>query len=153
MRNSRNWTVSLALALVLSGAASLAAQPAKATSSEARKLYALEDGWTVALVQRDAAFFKRMLGPEYVYTDEGGVIGSAELIKSAIGGSDTVTAAHNENMKAVIHGNVAIVTGILVTKGRGAKGAFAHRYRYTDTFLKRGKSWVCIASEDFDIAK
>ena len=52
-------------------------------------------------------------------------------------------------MHAIVYGNTAIVTGILWMRGRGTAGAFEHRYRYTDTWMKLGGRWQCIASQDY----
>jgi hypothetical protein len=64
-------------------------------------------------------------------------------------GTDTVQQAGNEQMRVVLHGNtVAVVTGILWMRGRGPNGAFVHRYRYTDTWMRKQGVWRCIASQD-----
>jgi ketosteroid isomerase-like protein len=64
-------------------------------------------------------------------------------------GTDTVLQAGNEEMKIIIHRpNVAVVTGILWMRGRGPGGAFLHRYRYTDTWLRDQGTWRAIASQD-----
>lgn len=124
---------------------------ASADSAAARELYRLEDRWCAALVARDAAFFRRNLHPDYVYSDERGTFTRDQVIAEQVGGTDTVTSAANENMRAHVHGGAAVVTGILVVRGRGAQGPFAHRYRYTDTWLHTPAGWQMIASQDYDI--
>jgi ketosteroid isomerase-like protein len=52
-------------------------------------------------------------------------------------------------MHAIVYGNTAVVTGILWMRGRGPAGPFEHRYRYTDTWMKLGGRWQCIASQDY----
>lgn len=49
------------------------------------------------------------------------------------------------------HGTTGVVTGILATRGRGASGPFAHRYRCTDTWVRRDGRWVCVAARDHDM--
>jgi len=131
------------------------AQPTRAAATAdsvaARELYRLEDAWCAALVKRDAGFFRRMLHPDYVYSDERGTFTKDQVIAEQVGGTDSVQYAANENMRAHVHGSAAVVTGILVVKGRGAHGAFQHRYRYTDTWLRTAAGWRMIASQDYDI--
>ena len=136
------------------GAQTPAAAPAQRSAAQSkvkRELFKVEESWTRGLVRRDAALFNRLIADDFVYSDERGVFTKAQIIAEATAGSDTVEAASNEDMVAHVHGNVAVVTGILVTRGRGANGPFSHRYRYTDTWLKRGGRWVCIAAQDYDM--
>ena len=124
------------------------AQPA---TPAATMLYRLEDQWCKALIARDSSFFKRTLHPDYVYSDERGTFGRAQVIAEQVGGTDTVRYAANEDMHAHVHGDAGVVTGVLVVRGRGQSGAFQHRYRYTDTWLRQGGRWLMIASQDYDI--
>ena len=45
-----------------------------------RELFAAEDEWTRALVHRDAAIFDRLIAPDWVYSDERGIIGKRQAI-------------------------------------------------------------------------
>lgn len=123
-----------------------------AQSTTARTLLDLEDGWAKALVRRDVAYFRRMLAPGFVYTEDAAVMTADEVIKGATG-PDRVEFAGNEGMKVHDFGNTAVVTGILVVRGRGKDGAFNHRYRFTDTWQKRGGRWQIIAAQDYLIPK
>jgi ketosteroid isomerase-like protein len=64
-------------------------------------------------------------------------------------GADTVHAASNEGMRAFIYGNSAVVIGVLRMKGRGPKGPFDNRYRYTDSWAMIDGQWRCVASQDY----
>src|SRR5262249_40919973 len=114
---------------------------AAAAPPDARELFRLQDQWGTALVKRDAAFFRRTLHPDYVYSDERGTFTKDQVIAEQIG-TDTVQSAGNENMRAHVHGSAAVITGLLTVSGRGPKGPFSHRYRYTDTWLRQGTGWV-----------
>jgi hypothetical protein len=132
----------------LSTIAAQAPTPRPATSVE-RTLFRLEDQWTRALVNRDEAGFGRLLAPRFVYTENDQVMTKAQLIDAVVRGSDTVESATNEDMKAYVYGNTAVVTGWLVVKGRGTNGAFNRRYRYTDTWMFRSGRWQVIAAHDY----
>ena len=114
-----------------------------------RTLFSLEDGWTQALVRRDAAAFDRLLAPRFVYTENDQVMTRAQLIDALTRGADTVESASNEDMTAYVYGNTAVITGWLIVKGRGPNGAFNRRYRYTDTWVRRQGGWQVIAAHDY----
>lgn len=143
-----------ALAALSLGPCRLTAQSAPisaSTSPAARELFRLEDQWARALIVRDSGFFRRTLHPDYVYSDERGTFDRQQVIAEQVGGTDSVQYAANENMRAHVHGSAAVVTGILVVRGRGQSGPFRHRYRFTDTWLRQDGRWWMIASQDYDI--
>ncbi len=130
------------------------ARPRSAAQTRAeRELFRVEEEWTRGLVRRDAGIFRRLLDADFVYSDERGVFNKEQIIAEATAGSDTVEAASNEDMVAHVHGNTGVVTGILVTRGRGKDGPFSHRYRYTDTWVKKGGRWICVAAQDYDMPR
>jgi ketosteroid isomerase-like protein len=133
--------VALALTLV-------AHQP-PADSAAARELYRIEDQFAQAVVRRDAAALRRIVAPRWVYSDESGVMEREAGVKAFTSGTDTVTSAGNDRMRALVYGTTAVVIGELWMKGRGPKGAFTHRYRYTDTWAKLDGRWQCVASQDY----
>jgi ketosteroid isomerase-like protein len=114
-----------------------------------RTLFALEEDWTRALVRRDGETFDRLIAPQFVYTENDQVMTKEELIRAVVSGSDTVESAGNEEMRAYVYGNTAVVTGWLVMRGRGASGPFNRRFRYTDTWLYRDGRWRVIAAQDY----
>jgi ketosteroid isomerase-like protein len=148
---------SLVVMLVLVTLSDLPAQerprapaPAKGATPE-EVLLRSEDGWAAALVKRDAAYFNRMLAPAFVYTEDAKVMTRADVLRDATSGTDTVTAAHNEDMVVHQAGAVtAVVTGILVVEGRSSGKRFAHRYRFTDTWVKQNDGqWQIVAAQDY----
>ena len=129
----------LALALVV-----------QSPDADARAILQLEDGWASGLVKRDTVTFKRLLASGFVYTENDQVMDRAAVLESVSRGSDTVEAAHNEEMQVHRYGSVtAVVTGWLVVQGRGPNGAFNRRYRFTDTWVKRNNSWQIVAAQDY----
>lgn len=123
---------------------------AQAQDADTRALLRLEDGWASALVKRDTVTFKRLLAEGFVYTENDQVMDRAAVLESVSRGSDTVEAAHNEEMQVHRYGSVtAVVTGWLVVQGRGARGSFNRRYRFTDTWVKRNNSWQIVAAQDY----
>jgi ketosteroid isomerase-like protein len=135
------------IALLVATASSAAAQQGNKADEQA--LFKLENDWTQAVVKRDAAIMHHLTAPKWVYSDESGVMEREAGIKAFTTGTDTVREASNERMRALIYDKSAVVIGVLVMKGRGPKGAFTNRYRYTDTWAKLEGRWQCIASQDY----
>ena len=120
-----------------------------ALSAAARSLLQLEDSWATALVKRDAAVFRRLLAQGFVYTEDDKLMSREDVLREVASGSDTVTAAHNEDMVVHEFGTTAVVTGWLIVQGHGSAGAFDRRYRFTDTWVKRNGSWRIVAAQDY----
>ena len=127
---------------------------AKAKSSDVEKtLYRLEDDFARAVVRRDAKALDKLVAPRWVYSDESGVMDRAAGIKAFTSGTDTVTSASNETMKAIVYPNSAIVIGVLRLKGRGPQGPFDRKYRFTDTWVLLDGRWQCVAAQDYLMPK
>ena len=123
---------------------------ATAQDADTRTLLQLEDNWASALVKRDRVVFERLLADGFVYTENDQMMDRTTVLNSVVAGSDTVVAAHNDSM--VVHRfgpATAVVTGWLVVGGRGATGEFRRRYRFTDTWVKRGGGWQIVAAQDY----
>jgi hypothetical protein len=118
--------------------------------ADTRALLQLEDDWASALVKRDPVVFERLLADGFIYTENDQPMSRQAVLNSVVAGSDTVAAAHNDSMVVHRFGPVtAVVTGWLVVGGRGANGQFRRRYRFTDTWVKRGGRWQIVAAQDY----
>jgi ketosteroid isomerase-like protein len=117
--------------------------------TEPRVLLRLEDEWALALIQRDAAVFRRLLADRFIYTEDDRTMSRDDVLHEVAAGADTVTAAHNEDMRVHRFGTTAVVTGWLVVAGKGPGGPFDRRYRFTDTWVKRGGGWQIVAAHDY----
>jgi hypothetical protein len=141
----RSLTRSMLLLAMLAGATH--AQKVKPGAVE---LIRLENAWASGLVKRDSVLFDRLLAAKFVYTENDKLMSRADVLHDVVAGTDTVTAAHNEGMQVHEYGSVtAVVTGWLIVEGRGSSGAFTHRYRFTDTWVKRQSRWQIAAAQDY----
>jgi len=123
---------------------------ANVQDADSRALLQLEDDWASALVKRDRVVFERLLADGFVYTENDQLMDRGTVLNGVVAGSDTVVAAHNESMTVHRYGPVtAVVTGWLVVGGRGASGEFLRRYRFTDTWEKRGGRLQIVAAQDY----
>ncbi len=135
--------------------ASFGAPPARSQSppgprdSDERALLRLEDSWAAALVRRDGATFRRLLADGFVYTENDRTSTRDDVLHDVEAGPDRVESAHNEDMRVHRFGTTAVVTGWLVVRGRGVNGRFDRRYRFTDTWARRGGRWQIVAAHDY----
>ena len=142
--------VGTALLFVLTAPPLVAQQKAVRATPTATELVRLENQWTTGLVRRDRALFEKLLAPRFVYTENDKLMSRADVIHEVAEGSDRVTAARNEGMMVHEYGAItAVVTGWLIVEGRGASGAFTHRYRFTDTWVKGPSGWQIVAAQDY----
>jgi hypothetical protein len=144
------------LGVVIVGAAAIAVTAAfdfmQKPSATQKAVFALEEEWTRALVRRDTMAFKRLTTPGFVYTEDNVVMNQRELIDAIITG-DKVDWAGNEGMKLYDYTPVAVVTGVLVVRGKKNNRTYTNRYRFTDTWLYRNGTWQAIAAQDYLIPK
>ncbi|PYO27534.1 MAG: hypothetical protein DMD73_08940 [Gemmatimonadetes bacterium] len=117
--------------------------------TEPRVLLRLEDEWALALIHRDAAVFGRLLAEGFIYTEDDRTMSRDDVLRDVVAGPDTVQTAHNEDMRVHRFGATAVVTGWLVVGGRGPNGPFDRRYRFTDTWVRRGGGWQIVAAHDY----
>jgi ketosteroid isomerase-like protein len=102
--------------------------------------------WDEAFKQRDVQAIGQFLTDDFKLTDAtGAVLTKAEylmsVVKSPEFGRDIPYAS--EDVKVVINGNSATVTGRSAVKGRGRgrAQAFAGTYRFTDRWVNQNGTW------------
>src|SRR5689334_22518520 len=94
------------IALLAAVASASAQQPKTATpKSDERTVLDLEDAWARGVVKRDAATFKRLLAPGFVYTEDDRVETGDQVVHDIVSGTDTVTSAVNEQLATHSFGN------------------------------------------------
>ena len=143
--------VSRSLILVILCAPALLAQKKeKPVKPGAVELKRLENQWAAGLVRRDRALFDKLLAKRFIYTENDKMMQRDDVLHDVAEGSDTVTAARNEDMDVHEFGaTTAVVTGWLIVEGRSKGQPFAHRYRFTDTWVKRKAGWQIVAAQDY----
>ena len=149
MKPSRLIVLSALVACGVSVAPAQQPNAATARTPDERAVLDLEEAWAKAVVKRDAATFKRLLAPGFVYTEDDRVQTGDQLTHDIVSGTGTVTEARNEQLQTRAFDNVMIVTGWLVMQGHDGGKPFTRRYRFTDTWLKRSGQWQIIAAQDY----
>jgi len=117
------------------------------TESVEQELIKLENGWLQAFFKKDIAFSDRFLADDYMGTDEhGNVKTKAQEIAEIKAGAHLSTSGVQDNIKVRVYGDAAVVTGRNIMKGLFEGKEYSSPYLWTDTFIKRGGRWQCVAS-------
>lgn len=136
-------------AFIFSISSLASAQFQKFPDNDSTIIMRLENDWASALVKRDKAVFNKLLASDFFYTENEKMYTRAEVIQSAMSVTDTVNSAYNRDMNVHIKDKTAIVTGWLYVNGKGPKGNFNRKYRFTDIWYNQKGSWQLIAAQDY----
>ena len=109
-----------------------------------------EKRWSAAIAKHDTVTIESMAAADFVgVSSKGKVQNRRAMLADVKGDKDTYTSAKAEKLAVHMYGSgVAVVVGISNQKGSGKDGtAFDRTYRFTDTWIDRGGSWQCVASQ------
>jgi len=113
-------------------------------------LLQLEQGWNLALKNKDVSWFEQNLADDVTDTSSGsGVLHSKADDIAALKNDKTVYGSLElSDLQIRIEGNAAIVTGVNHLKGKDESGeAFDLKLAFTDTYIKRNGRWLVWASQ------
>jgi ketosteroid isomerase-like protein len=138
---------SLYFVFLLLMALPLSAQHSASPGSDQIRLMALENAWNQAVQQKDRIALDMLIGPELVYVDyDGKLMDRAEYLASVQSAELHPERIVNEAMNVHIYGAAAVVNGVYRENGTKNGKPYSLRERFTDTWLRHGESWVCVAS-------
>lgn len=127
---------------------SLCVQGQVASDDEASRVLALENAWNQAEVNGDARALAQLLAPSFVYTDYDGSLMDRSAFLAHVGRRDDhYQQLGNEEQTVHLNANVIIVTGIYREKVTVNGKSVVRRGRFTDTWIKDLRAWVCAASQ------
>jgi ketosteroid isomerase-like protein len=93
----------------------------------------IEYEWGEAFERRDMATLDRLMADEYILTDPlGNVRSKAESLAALKTNEIHFESTKSDNVKVVINGDTAVVTGRSTFKGRYKGWPMGGRYQYTD---------------------
>jgi len=133
----------------VSPAGATATAPSRKGSVEAT-LKDNENRWEASYAAHDSSVAQSFVASDFngVYWD-GRVMGQSGVISEIKKDKDTYKSAVNEKLAVHSYGpGVAVVVGTAREKGTGKDGKpFDRTFRFTDTWVKRGGQWQCVASQ------
>ena len=142
-------TFSIALLALIAMSAVLFAQEKSSTSNDEIQITQLERAWNQAEARHDAAAVTNIVADTLSYIDfDGSIMNKAEYVKDVTSTAYQADHLYDEGLKVVVYGNAAVVTGIYRETGNSKGKNYVHRVRYTDTWIRRGGVWQCVASQN-----
>jgi ketosteroid isomerase-like protein len=115
------------------------------------KIVALEKAWNQAYKLGDRHALDGILDDQIVLiSDDGSVQSKAEFLASIkktnsnSGSQDQQVAP--ESISVHLYGNTAIATGVFRAKGVQGGKPYVRRERFVDTWVNKGGTWVCVAT-------
>jgi ketosteroid isomerase-like protein len=100
----------------------------------------------------DAACIEQGVMEDYILINSRGKIGTrADDLAEAKKGDPKYEIFENHDMKARVHGDSAVVTGVTQTKGISGGQPFDAEFRFTDTFVKDHGRWRLWAGQAMKI--
>jgi ketosteroid isomerase-like protein len=141
------------LSLLLSTSSRLIAQTKPPDVEQARVL-GLENAWARAVKQKDVSALQMMLAAELVYVDyDSTLMNKAEYLLSVQSLTLRPQRVVNESVSVRLFGAAAVVTGVYRENGEKNGKPYVLHERFTDTWVRRGESWMCVASDSTLITK
>ena len=140
------------LALSIAGWAQVATQ-LKSGSAE-QELLKLEKEWDDATLKGDAAFLERIYASDIFITNSDGTLATRAQDIATVKSAETVYATCvSDNMKVHVYGETAVVSGRNTETGKEKGKDFSRQTLWTDTWVKIGGQWKCVATQGTLIAK
>jgi ketosteroid isomerase-like protein len=118
-----------------------------------RTITDLENQWAVAQRDGKAEVVAPMLAESFINTDaDGQTYGKDRLLSTLKGGKWEQNGI--SDVKVTVYGNTAIATGAWAGKGVDGDGSkIDRRERWTDTWVRMGGKWLCVASQQTSAEK
>jgi ketosteroid isomerase-like protein len=113
------------------------------------QILALENAWNHAEVEHDPAALELILTDDFVITEPDGTLQTKrDHMAATKDASYHYDLLVSEDFRIRLYGTVAVVTGSYHEKGSAKGSHFDRRGRFTDTWIKLGPTWRCVASHD-----
>ena len=126
----------------------VASQSVPSTADEEARVLSLEAAWNRAEQQKDTRALNLLLADTLSYVDyDGTLMDKPEFLSSARDRSLHPVQITDESIRAHIYEQSAVVTGVYREMGTNKKKTYQRRGRFTDTWVKLGDTWQCVASQ------
>ena len=138
----------LFLILLVLEAPRFSAQSIAQPDTEQARILTLENAWNQAVQQKDARALRMLLAPDLIYVEsDGTLMDKTQYLASVQSPSLRLVRIVNESTNVRLYAAVAVVNGVCREDGVKNGKPYTIRERFTDTWIRRGDTWVCVASE------
>lgn len=148
MKWTNCWMIGLtivAIAIVALFASSPQASAQDDDAAVRAQILGLEKAWNQAYKAGDIKALSAILDNSLVLVEDDGSLKTKSeflaTVKAQTGNEEQVAP---ESLTVRVFGTTAISIGVIATKDAHGK---THRERFIDTWIKRGGSWICIATD------
>jgi ketosteroid isomerase-like protein len=122
--------------------------PAAADDKGTAEVLKADSAFTASIAKSDAKAFDGLTSDDYVLTTSlGAVRDKAHNLDSLKSGNLTFDKIDDEDQKAHLYGDVAVVTGMSKMKGKYKDKTFDDSYRWTRVWVHHDGSWKCVAEQ------
>jgi len=125
-------------------------------TNDAGRILSLETIWNQAELQQDTAALDNLLAEKFIYVDvDGSLQDKTEFLNGIKNRAEHIDMIGIEpgSAKAYVYENSAIASGVYREKGTLHGKPYSRRGRFTDTWIRQGSAWVCVASQSTLIEK
>ena len=123
-------------------------------AGDERQLTQLVRDFSAALVKADHAFLERVLHEKYVHTRwNGAVENRAQYLENRKARRVVFESLRPEDIKVLLLGDTAVVTGHNTVKGQHEQGARDGQTRWTRVFVRQDGRWLLVAFHATPIQK
>ncbi len=137
----------LLLALVALLGAGVPFAQDKSTGPDEITITQLERAWNQAEAKQETNEVSSLVADTFVYTDyDGSFMNKAQYLKWIVAPEQKADQLHDEGITVQVYGNAAVATGIYREAGTNKGKPYVVRSRFTDTWIRRNGTWVCVAS-------
>jgi ketosteroid isomerase-like protein len=118
-------------------------------SPDKSMILALESAWNQAELHHDAAAVAAIMADNFISVDHHGkLLSRSQYLADLKDPSFHPEEISNSDTQVYIYGDTAIVTSAYHTRGTDSGKPFSHHGRFTDTWIRRGGKWQCIADQE-----
>lgn len=118
------------------------------TAKDERALIQLVEQINVALTKADMPFLERVLHKDFVLTSSKGKLeGRSEYISNRRSGGMVYLSKTSDEIKVLLFGDAAIVTGRDTEKARANQREMEGQYRWTRVFVRHDGRWQLVSAQ------
>jgi len=108
----------------------------------------IEEELRVAISKNDTKAYGRIVGDDYVFTNQDGVIRTkAQMVAAYDSGSIKYESVKFDELKVHAYGDTAVVTGRNTSKGQDSGKDISGVFRYTRVYVKLQGRWQLVATQ------
>jgi uncharacterized protein (TIGR02246 family) len=115
-----------------------------ASGEDEQALYQLERDWAAANLTKNTAVVEKFLANDFVSNNNGRTQNKKQVLEEMRSNPAKIESSENQDMKAMVFGDMAVVSGMYVEKSTTNGKDTSQRGRYTEVYVKRDGRWQCV---------